>query len=528
MKFNKKYIIAALSAAVLFTGCTDRFEDINDSEHGFTNDELAQDFNHVKSLFEPMLNNISTFSPAWKFQLQQNLIGDIYSGYMMPPTPFRGNINNMTYDLVDGWNNFPWSIAYQNVMTNALKVEQRAKESAPQFYAWSLILKVEAMHRVSDIYGPIVYSDFGTEEATIKYDSQKDAYYQFFADLETAIDILTPLASQPSALSGTDFSTYAGDYSGWIKFANSLRLRLAIRIVKADPAKAKSEAEKSIAHSIGVITSNAEGAVVASPKYKHPLVTINGAWNDVRMGAEMESILKGYNDPRMPIYFKPSEIVSGEYKGIRCGIDIGAKSDYVTFSALGDVIQTNQIVMMPAAEVYFLRAEGALRGWSMGGTAQSLYEAGIAESFAQHGAGDASAYIADATSTPAPYVDPKNADNNIAAGSPLLSTATIAWDASATNEGKLEKIITQKWISLFPDGQEAWSEFRRTGYPKVFPNMVNNSNSKIDTDIQIRRINFPSSEVQKNPEGVKTGVAHLGGPDTGGTRLWWDVAGGNF
>lgn len=528
MKFNRRYLIAALSTAVLFTGCSDNFEDINDSEHGFTDEQLAQDYNHVKSLFEPMLNNINTYSPAWVFQLQQNLIGDIYSGFMMPPTPFRGNINNMTYDLVDGWNQFPWNTAYSKIMTNALKIEQRAKESAPQFYAWALILKVEAMHRISDIYGPIVYSEFGTESATIKYDSQQDAYNQFFADLETAIGILTPLAGKASAFTGTDFTGYSGDYAGWVKFANSLRLRLAVRISKIDPAKAKTEAEKSVAHSIGVITTNADAGVVMSPKYKHPLTTINGAWNDVRMGAEMESILKGYSDPRMPIYFKPSDIVAGEYKGIRCGIEIGAKSDYVTFSPLGDVIESNNIVMIPAAEVYFLRAEGALRGWSMGGTAQSLYEAGIAESFAQHGAGDATAYIADATSQPAAYVDPKNSANNIDLGSPLLSTATIAWDASASNEVKLEKIITQKWISLFPDGQEAWSEFRRTGYPKVFPNVVNNSGGKIDTDIQIRRINFPSSEVNKNPEGVKTGVAHLGGPDTGGTRLWWDVAGGNF
>lgn len=528
MKFLKKYILTPLSIAVLLIGCTDRFDAINSPDHGFTDEQLEQDFNHVKALFEPMINNIYTYDPAWVTQLQQNLIGDVYSGYMMPPTPFAGNINNMNYALVDGWNGFPWSTAYGQVMINALRVEQRAKESAPAFYAWSLILKVEAMHRVSDIYGPIVYSQFGTEETTIPYDSQEAVYNQFFQELETAIGILTPLVGGTSVFTGTDFTTYAGDYTSWVKFANSLRLRLAMRIVKVDPAKAQTEAEKSLAHSIGVMTANSESAVAASSKFNHPLTTINGAWNDVRMGAPMESILKGYNDPRLPVYFEPSTVVEGEYKGIRNGIDIPSKATYVGFSPLGSVIETNEIQWMPASEVYFLRAEGALRGWSMGGTAQDLYEAGITESFSQHGVGGASAYIADATSTAVPYIDPVNPANNVDAGSPYLSTASIAWDAAASDEEKLEKIITQKWIAIFPDGQEAWSEFRRTGYPKLFPVVVNNSGGTISTEAFIRRINFVQSEYNTNPNGVQTGIDALGGPDNGGTRLWWDVDSGNF
>jgi hypothetical protein len=192
------------------------------------------------------------------------------------------------------------------------------------------------------------------------------------------------------------------------------------------------------------------------------------------------------------------------------------------------VIETNEVTWMPAAEVHFLRAEGALRGWSMGGTAQDFYESGIAESFAQHGAGDATDYIANSSSTANAYVDPVNSANNVDVGSDYLSTATIAWDESAEDEIKLEKIITQKWIALFPDGQEAWSEFRRTGYPTLFPVMVNNSGGAISTEDFIRRVNFVASEYANNPSGVATGVTHLGGADNGGTRLWWDTGGGNF
>lgn len=176
---------------------------------------------------------------------------------------------------------------------------------------------------------------------------------------------------------------------------------------------------------------------------------------------------------------------------------------------------------MNASEMYFLRAEGAIRGWNMGGTAQELYEKGINTSFAQHGL-QAGSYLTDNTSKPAPYVD-KVANNSIQEGDSRLSTITIAWEENAQFEEKLERIITQKWIALYPDGQEAWTEFRRTGYPKVFPVVSNKSpNGSIDTDIQIRRITFPTSEYNNNNAEVLKAVALLGGPDTGGTKLWWD------
>jgi hypothetical protein len=159
----------------------------------------------------------------------------------------------------------------------------------------------------------------------------------------------------------------------------------------------------------------------------------------------------------------------------------------------------------------------------MGGTAQHFYEEGIRLSFEQHGL-DASDYINNDVLTPMDYTDPVNADNNIAAATDL----TVKWNDADDNERKLEKIITQKWIAMFPDGQEAWSEFRRTGYPKLFPNMVNYSGGTISTDEFIKRVNFVDSEYQANPAGVAGAVECLGGVDNGGTNLWWDVDGGNF
>jgi hypothetical protein len=229
----------------------------------------------------------------------------------------------------------------------------------------------------------------------------------------------------------------------------------------------------------------------------------------------MDSYLKGYNDERIGKYFQPSEIVPGEYVGIRQGIDIAAKVDYQGFSKL---IDFGPVQLMTCAEVYFLRAEGALRGWNMNGSAQELYNMGITTSFAQYGL-DASTYLADNTSVPADYTDPFNGENS----RPAASDITIQWNDGDTFERNLERIITQKWIAMYPDGQEAWSEFRRTGYPKLFPVTVNNSGGTISTEDFIKRVNFVSDEYETNPDGVATGVACLDGPDNGGTSLWWDV-----
>jgi hypothetical protein len=86
----------------------------------------------------------------------------------------------------------------------------------------------------------------------------------------------------------------------------------------------------------------------------------------------------------------------------------------------------------------------------------------------------------------------------------------------------MERIITQKWIAMFPEGQEAWTEYRRTGYPKLFPVVNNNSGGTISTDVQIRRLPFPQNEYNTNATEVNKAIQLLGGADNGGTRLWWD------
>jgi len=520
-----KYILTTI-IAVSFINCTDNFEDINTDPNGISNQSLTQMNNHIGGSFTPMFLNVFNVTPAWNYQLQQGLLGDVYSGYMTPPTPFAGNVNNMTYALVDGWNGFPWSDAYGSVMPFALDVKNAVAlgndPSGDKFIYLANIIKVSAMHRVSDIYGPIRYTKFDDFATTGEYDSQETAYNAFFNDLGAAIDGLKDFEND-SQFIPFDMSSLNGNIAMWRKYANSLRLRLAMRVVNVNPSLAKTQGEKSLSSDAGLLEIQ---DMYINTGFAHPITIISGSWGDVRMGAEMESILEGFSDGRKEKYFNPASdpTLNGAYKGIRMGIEIEAKGQYVDHSSIGSIIEGEMMQWMTVAEVHFLRAEAALRGWSGSGDAKINYEAGIRASFSQHGVSGVDDYIADNTSTPIDFIDALNPTNNIV----YPSDVKIAYNTTGTNEEQLEQIITQKWIAMFPDGQEAWSEFRRTGYPRIYPVVINNSGGTIDTNIQIRRINFVSNEVNTNGANVTTAISYLNGADNGGTRLWWDIPGSNF
>jgi hypothetical protein len=460
------------------------------------------------------------------YQITQNLTGDIFAGYMGVCNIWHANnADNTTYNCNSDWDDAAFNEAFTNIMTPWLSIKELTKDEYPQKYALATIVKVAGMHRVTDIYGPLPYTGFGSGALKNPYDSQEVIYQTFFQELNEAIGILTDFnADNPTAkaLSSDYDFIYGGNVTGWIKFANSLKLRLALRISYADATKAQQEAESAVNHPVGVMTANGDAAILNQSNrlsYRHPLYVICYEFTDIKMGATMDAYLNGYQDPRIGSYFNRNP-VDGAYRGIRTGITIVSKAPYATgpFSSL-NITPESPVVWMNPAEIFFLRAEGALNGWDMGGTTQQLYETGISTSFSFLGAGSADGYIANNTLTPATYTDPVTSGNSVAT---KPSTITIRWDEGATPAQKLERIITQKWIATYPDGQEAWSEFRRTAYPKIFAVRVNNSGNKINTDIQIRRLPFPSTEYRDNSENMAQAVTLLGGADHGGTKLWWD------
>ncbi|WP_126653162.1 SusD/RagB family nutrient-binding outer membrane lipoprotein [Chryseobacterium aureum] len=527
-------------AAVLFSasGCTNDFDQYNQEKLGGPENFYA-DFIAVVNPMKSIQRGLQS-----DYQLYPNLSADMYSGMFSTATPFNGGVNNLTYSMMDGWNNriiarqqdiFNYSI----IIDNAAKNNYQGVDFTGTF-AVKKILKVITAARVSDSHGPVVYSKYETPNpnGVTDFDSQQDAYNYFIADLTAAITDLQKVIAMPATKNVEDRSSlknadlvYGGNMAQWAKFANSLKLRLAMRMSYADPAKSKQYAEEALASSAGLITDNADNALISVGQSE--LSFIIYSWGDCLIGAPLMAYMNGYNDPRLPAYAIPASdpTLQGKYIGIRQGIDLlNGKSTYGGFSqpqaksASGDYFSgtDGKMKLFTAAETWFLKAEAALRGYAGAGDIQTNYTTGVQQSFGEWGkSANVAAYLADNTSTEAPYVDPKNAANNVALGNPQLSTITIAWNNGDTNERKLERIITQKWLSLYPNGPEAWAEQRRTGYPILFKVRKNDSGGAISTEAMIRRIPF-TIDTKTSLYNYQQAAQMLNGPDTGGTKLWWD------
>lgn len=532
MHKNIRFTIAGLLLLLLCGACTKKFREYNTDPNNATDEMLQYDNLATGVFFSQMEQNIfpTAQPPAFgdeMYQVVQNLTGDIYSGYMGASNNWFGGVNSTNYSMTPSWYGQAFGRAFLSVMPAWLSIKKKTQGDASMqhIYALAQIIKVESIHRTTDMYGPLPYKQFGSGSLTTPYDAQSDIYYSFFIDLDSAINTLsTYVQNFPGSKPLANYDLiYGGDYTKWIKFANSLKLRLAMRLAYVDAGKAQQYAEAAVSNPYGVFTTNDDNALLQSAngvQIHNPLQIICFNFGDIRMGANMESFLTGFKDPRLPFLFNKA-VADNNYHGIRTGINITSKSLYTDpFSTL-NVTPNTPIRWMSAAEMYFLRAEGAVRGWNMNGTAQTLYQTGIQTSFDQWSAGSATNYMADSLSKPAAYTDPSIASNSLGAGT-SLSTIIIKWKETDPLETKLEKIGTQKWIAMYPDGQEAWTEFRRTRYPKVFPVVVNNSAGIINATKQIRRLPFPQSEYQSNASGVSTGLGLLGGPDNGATNLWWD------
>jgi hypothetical protein len=534
---NKWFLVAVCFVAL--GGCTKDFKNMNTDASGITDPQLQPNYNYLGLWYPGIQQNI--FGEEGDYQLTQNLNADSYSGYYMSPDPFRGNINNQSYSLVDGWNSDIYSMAYTHVMSPIiiqLNRKYHAPTAAPDFWAVALILEVQTMSRVTDDYGPIPYSKVA-QGTTTPYDSQQTVYNTFFAQLDTAVNNLHAyVTAHPTTKPFASFDmVYAGDYNEWIIYANSLRLRLAMHIANIDPVTSKVQVLKAMGDAGGLITANSDNAALSGFGYHNPIWWIGTSWTDLACGADLTSYLNGYKDPRIskicsaagdgfgtPPPSAPASI-TGQYVGIREATPVGGKPMYNGYSQPNYNVMTEftPMILMNASEVWFLKSEAALRGWTSE-SAQTDYEAGISASMDQWGVPIGN-YLSDKTSTEANYIDPLTPTVGVANASiAAASTITIAWDNAATNEQNLERIITQKWIANFPSGGcEAWTEYRRTGYPRLFPVVVNNSGGTISTTLHIRRLQYPASEYTGNAANVAAAVTLLGGPDNGGTPVWWDT-----
>lgn len=529
----------AFGAAVIFSvvGCTDNFEDFNKEKTGGPENFYA-DYKAIVSPLRSMQTSLKNDT-----QLFPNLSADMYSGMFSTATQFNGGKNNLTYFMMDGWNNR--IVQHQQALFNNSIIIDKAAESQYSninfdgTFAVKKILRVISAARVSDVHGPVVYSKYEKPNSNgiTDFDSQQDAYRFFIEDLTIAANNLYRIGSTPNTVNAEDKAVlelsdlvFGGNMLKWAKLANSLKLRMAMRMSYADPAKSKLYAEEALNSPIGLISDNEDNALISVGQSEMSFIVYE--WGDCLVGAPLVTYLQGYFDPRLSAYVKPATdpSIEGEYKGIRTGIDLingkgtyGGYSQPLAKSAKGDYFSGTEgkLKIFTAAETWFLKSEAALRGYSNAGDAKTNYETGVAQSFGEWGKDGVAAYLNDGVSTQEPYIDPKNPANNILEGDSQLSTITIKWNNADSNERKLERIITQKWLSLYPNGPEAWAEQRRTGYPILFKVRQNDSGGTIDTNAMVRRIPF-TNDTKTSTLNYPQAASMLNGPDTGGTRLWWD------
>ena len=537
-----KYTTALLLGGLLsFSSCTDNFADFNSTDGAYT-EELQKYDNQTNlvpfaTIQKGIIYQTGVDGTDWQYQVIQNLVADMFCGYFHDMNG-SFNANNSTYNLNNGWTSARWIYTYGYVMPSIADAEALNTEKEwPLYHAITKILKVATLHRVSDYYGPILYDGFGTADQ--KPQSQEEVYKRFFEDLETAVNILKDYKGGVS-FESADFMMPEGKRTPaqWLKFANSLRLRLAMRVSNVAPELAEKQAKAALDAANGGVLETAN-ETVGEYGIRNPLGGV-ASWSEVYMNASLESFLKGYNDPRLKSYFNPAQdgrdkdgninrevagvkqlsSIEDEYKGVRQGTGV-ADNRYSTHSQT-TITTASKIIVMSAAEVWFLRAEAALR-YNTGDDVENCYKQGVTVSFAQWDANGVSDYL-ESDNIPAAYVDVFDAKFN--ADAP--STITPKWDNTADKEEKLERIITQKWLALYPEGCEAWAEQRRTGYPRLIKVAVNNSGNTISTDDMIRRVFFNQDYKTDNKALYDALVSKLGGADNGGTRLWWDTGRNNF
>lgn len=527
LKYTKFIGGALLTAGLLFTSCTDQFEKWNINPNEVTPGQMEQDNLNTGAYFTQMEKGafIVGKDMGGRYQIIQMLTGDIFASYLANINTFSyTTYHNDHYALYKDWYDTPFNDAYTYIMQPWKSIADVTKEDSPT-RALATVVKVLTMSRITDMYGPIPYIRFGTS-TQVPYDSQKDVYYRFFEELDTAIEALTIYSNNNTARYMEQYDyIYSGNINKWIKFANTLRLRLAMRISFVDKTKAETEAAEAINHSYGLMSSADDSAILhqtTSFTFVNPIWEVSESFQDMRMGATMDCYLNGYNDPRISRYFRPAT-KDGKYHGVRNGMTNISKDAYAA-AASGLNYETNSnILWMDASEAYFLLAEAKLRLGLGTETVQQYYEQGIRTSFAANGASGVDAYIADDTSLPlTTYTDP-NTNRGTSVGN-YISQKTIAWEEAVSDEVKLERIMTQKWIALFPNGQEAWSEMRRTGYPGFVRINSYNYTTEVANNELISRLKFPTTEYSNNSENTQAAVSLLGGNgDIAGTRLWWDV-----
>ncbi|MCW3090000.1 MAG: hypothetical protein JWP81_1069, partial [Ferruginibacter sp.] len=494
--YKIKTLIVLSGIICMANSCTKDFEQLNTSPSLVTEALVKPDnlFSAVQkdAIFGiPDLGRLSTFGKISEFAA---FMASESSGF-----PFK----NTDYD-------YYFSTYYRAYLIN-MNETVRLTQDDPGLSnknAMARIFRVWLWQNVTDMYGDIPYTEAAKDRdhlvAEPKYDKQEDIYKDLFTQLKAAT---AQLSDDPSKRSyGAADLLFKGDVSSWRKFANSLRLRMALRVRFVNNALAQQNITDVI--NAPLISANAENARLLSEgssapneNNRSPLIRLikNNLIEPRHLGFPVLDILARNNDPRIPIYFKLPKLIdpssSIPYRARPINVYGPGTERYLrdSISLVGDFFEASQFIfnLITAAEVSYMKAEAVLAGLAPG-NANTLYRTGIQLAMEQYG---------------------------VAAGSITTFLASSAATLNGTNEQQFEQIMNQKYISLVYQSNEAWAEYRRTGYPKMWL-----GSGATDTQGQIpRRLTYPADEYSKNSVNVAAAAAHYPEGDKLTSKVWWDV-----
>ncbi len=479
MKNSFKSIII-VAAAVLFSTCSlSDFGDLNRNPNATT-----------VPVTSALLTNALSGLGGWTQGMNEGLYCQYFSEtqytdaslYSVIQVNFTGNYSGAMYDL-------------QNIIDNNTnpdtKDEVLANGSNNNQIAVARILLVYHFMHQTDRWGDVPFSTALKGDAQPTYDTQLDIYKGFYKELKEAI------AQFDNGLSAQGDILFGGDKAKWKKFANSLRLVLAMRLSKADANLGKSEFAAAFGDAAGYLSSAADDVVLDYPgaAFKNPWFNLYDGRQDYSISDVMVSTLQSWNDPRLQVLGAPN--AKDEVKGVPYGLTrdeaitfTNANADWSKILAPEWRTQSSDLVVLSASQVLLTIAEAIQRGW-VNGDKNKFYSDGIKASWERWGVYSASRFNA------------------------YMQGTAVALDNSAAD---LTKINTQKWVAIYPDGRSGWTEWRRTNTPVLTPTPRAVSSSK-----QIpRRFTYPSVEYNLNKANLDAALGRLGGPDSQDGKVWWD------
>ncbi len=509
MKRIYKVLIIWLTVEVIAGACTTDFEEIN------TNPNATENITNPGLLLPNIIR--SGADNLWNSSWDR---GAVLADQLA--VQYASCFTNLFRSDAPGY--FLWNYYSVNRdLSTAIKISEEMGYA--NYQGIYLVIKCWMFQCLTDLYGPVPYSEAGRAIESInypKYDSQEEVYAGILADLEKASNLL---GTTTEVVNGDIL--YSGSVRKWRMFANALRLRVLLR--QCDRVDPSAEMQKIVSDPVKypLFASHADQAALqylATRENAHP--AYNGNVSDYasscRLSYNMELRLKAINDPRIAVYAMPTPATintnNPQYFGVPNGITDAAVNAWnggtanhspagllwapYSYSPAYASMTAPQSIIISYSEVQFILAEARERGFITTGSAETYYLNGIKDQFNYY-----------AGRIPSGFVRPTAAQ--VTPPATYYAQAGVAYTGTTTE--KLTKIYTQKWIALFLCGFEAWSEWRRVNIPAITPGP--NSGGPVPT-----RVLYPADEMNINTENYQEAVQMLGGDgDAITTRVWWDV-----